>query len=697
MRRFYRMKFLLVSLLIAVFQVLGVFAQDKPDGFASVEGRGLLTTTGGEGGEVVTVTTLSQLRTYAGSSKPYIIHVDGKLESPSSTELSVASNKTIVGVGDSATLINIELHLINVKNVIIRNLTIRDNGWVEMEDGDGLQADNCHHIWIDHCHFHHNYDGCIDLRFTCDYITISWTKFSDHNKTLGIGWTDELDMRKTIHHCWFDSTMRRNASLGAGYNHVYNVYERKIDAWGMHGRGQSRNVIENCFFENSASPLEAEDSSFVYASGNMFENCSGKCNTNVMPFNPKDYYDYTPDTTALVRTIVSTGAGPHAFISKQYTQSNNKLYTVTAMAGDDHGSVTPASLSSYEGDRVRITALAADGFQFDHWNIDLFGNTNPATVVLTNDMNLVAYFRVARFTVFTTVEGKGSVTPSDAVFQIGSQATVNAIPASGWVFDHWEGDLTGNTNPATLTVTKDLKVMAHFRQLICTLNCTADGSGSVTPASAKIDINTQATLTATPVANWVFDHWSGDLTGTENPVTIKITGDMDIVAHFRQVRCNVTTRVLKGKGTVDPQNADFDFGQQVTLTAKPDPGWKFEKWIGNISGTDNPAIFSIDKDMKVSAYFVPDTASNTIQYKLEKETEITCQFDANSKVFRIKSREKGAFEISVFSIVGEKVYSKKEIASSELALPMGSLNKGIYLIRIESNGIRRIEKFFVGD
>jgi pectate lyase len=308
---------------IASLSALSLSAQDKPDGFASISGRGINTTTGGEGGQTVNVYSLSALRSYAGSSKPYIILVHGKIQSSAYTELTVTSNKTIVGVGDSATLVNIELHLIKVKNVIIRNLTVRDVGWIEMSDGDGIQVDNSHHLWIDHCHFSHCYDGLIDLRKVCDYVTISWTKLSNHNKAFGIGWTDSTNFFTTIHHCWFDSCQRRNPSFDQGIGHLYNNYLSNITAYGNRARGNARVIVENSVFENSTSPFSIDDPAKLYSSGNQFINCkyNQSGNVSIAPYDIKAYYDYMLDSTSEVKAKVKTGAGPHSYISDQYAST----------------------------------------------------------------------------------------------------------------------------------------------------------------------------------------------------------------------------------------------------------------------------------------------------------------------------------------------------------------------------------------
>ena len=261
--------YLYCSWLLPLFFSVQTHAQNEPDGFASVSGEGLETTTGGAGGKVIYAETISRLSIYANSDNPYIIIIQGTLEPSSFTTIKVGSNTTIVGYGTDATLKNMELQMVNKQNIIIRNLTIRDS-YVEGDwegktnDNDGVQADNTHHLWIDHCFFTHLGDGLIDLRIACDYVTVSNCKLSNHNKAFGIGWTEETDFHMTIHHCWIDSTNQRNPSFDMGIGHLYNNYLSNISSYGNLSRGKARVVVENSHFYKANDPLKISDTAVLF-------------------------------------------------------------------------------------------------------------------------------------------------------------------------------------------------------------------------------------------------------------------------------------------------------------------------------------------------------------------------------------------------------------------------------------------------
>src|SRR5690348_14905214 len=98
------LKYAIAALAITLSQ-----AQDKPVGFASLEGEGVKRviggTTGGAGGKTVTVTRQADLEKYAGEAGPYVILIKGTITvDPKGKEFAVASDKTILGLGADAAI-----------------------------------------------------------------------------------------------------------------------------------------------------------------------------------------------------------------------------------------------------------------------------------------------------------------------------------------------------------------------------------------------------------------------------------------------------------------------------------------------------------------------------------------------------------------------------------------------------------------
>ena len=192
------------------------------------------------------------------------------------------------------------------------------------------------------------------------------------------------------------------------------------------------------------------------------------------------------------------------------------------------------------GTSVQLTAVAAAGYRFDHWTGDLTGSTNPASISMTANRSVTAVFiQTFTLTVQSSPVAGGSVTlvPPGGNYDEGTSVEVPAVAAAGYRFDHWTGDLTGPTNPASISMTADRSVTAVFIQtftLTVQSSPVAGGSVTLAPPGGTYDTGTSVQLTAVAAAGYRFDHWTGDLTGSTNPASISMTANRSVTAVFIQ-------------------------------------------------------------------------------------------------------------------------------------------------------------------
>ena len=111
--------------------------------------------------------------------------------------------------------------------------------------------------------------------------------------------------------------------------------------------------------------------------------------------------------------------------------------------------------------------------------IDEFHIYNQA-LSLAEIQTLMAAGTVQR-TLTVNIVGNGSVTknPDKSNYNDGEVVQLTAVPAAGWAFSGWSGDLTGATNPQNLTMDADKTVTATFIQspLVCeSFNAYTPGS-----------------------------------------------------------------------------------------------------------------------------------------------------------------------------------------------------------------------------
>ncbi|MEX3104659.1 MULTISPECIES: polysaccharide lyase family 1 protein [unclassified Streptomyces] len=170
--------------------------------------------------------------------------------------LKVGSNTTLVGVG-RAVIKGANLQVRNATNVIVRGLDLRDAYdcfpvWQPNNGGlgdwktayDNLWLSGATHVWVDHVtfgdgnhpdadeptHFARNYlrhDGLLDITNASDLVTVSWSRFTDHDKAMLIGSGDTATgdrgrLRVTLHHNEFRGVVQRAPRVRFGQVHLYN-------------------------------------------------------------------------------------------------------------------------------------------------------------------------------------------------------------------------------------------------------------------------------------------------------------------------------------------------------------------------------------------------------------------------------------------------------------------------------------------
>ncbi len=302
---------------------------EGPIGWASVAALGQNGATGGAGGPTVTVTTTAQFLDYISRPGPYIIRVVGTIDLPTGTTdgmHSVASDKTIIGVGSNATLrgggLQIGLPIGDnitsppsnaVHNIIIRNLTITG----ATDDLINIQMFS-HHIWIDHCELYNGDDGALDIKRGSDYITVSWNHFHDHDKTCLLGHDDDNGpqdagrLRVTYHHNFFNQSDQRNPRVRfSALCHVFNNYYYD-NSYGTVSVCDAKMLMEGNYFYSVNNPgrvVFSGTQGYIVQRNNILVDCNHPIEERGPVPEPGTYYNYTVDEPALIPSIVPQGAG----------------------------------------------------------------------------------------------------------------------------------------------------------------------------------------------------------------------------------------------------------------------------------------------------------------------------------------------------------------------------------------------------
>jgi hypothetical protein len=146
-----------------------------------------------------------------------------------------------------------------------------------------------------------------------------------------------------------------------------------------------------------------------------------------------------------------------------------------------------------------------------------------------------------------TVDGGASLTsPQTLPLSPGAHTVAVVTPQAGpagsqYVFAGWSDS---GVAAHAITVVGPATYLATFKtqyQLITTINPWP--GGTVTPASGTyIDAGSPVTLTAIPIAPYIFTSWSGDASGAANPVSFTMNAAKSVTATFNVpgFTCSIT-------------------------------------------------------------------------------------------------------------------------------------------------------------
>jgi hypothetical protein len=204
----------------------------------------------------------------------------------------------------------------------------------------------------------------------------------------------------------------------------------------------------------------------------------------------------------------------------------------------------------------------------------------------------------------TAIDGSVTKSPDKASYNDGETVTLEAIPNKEYSFTNWSGDLSGSTNPATITINSNKSITANFAAKTYNLTATAiDGSVTKSPDKASYNDGETVTLEAIPKTGYNFINWSGDLSGSDNPTTLVMDTDKSVIASFAIKTYSINVTAVHGSVAKSPNQTSYKHGETVTLKAAPNEGYHFTSWSGDLSGSSNPTTLAMNADKSVTAIF----------------------------------------------------------------------------------------------
>ncbi len=317
---------------------------------------------------------------------------------------------------------------------------------------------------------------------------------------------------------------------------------------------------------------------------------------------------------------------------------------------EGNGSTTPDGVTTWNcGDIVKLSAVAAECWRFDHWEGDVASPSSAMTTVTMDQSKRVSAIFACdcpqeRYDLYVYHIGEGETVPSGASVHVGgTEVGLEAIPATGWHFSTWRGPVTSFlTTESSVFVDKNTTVAAVFLPNEYTLTVTHEGEGTTIPSGASSRAMDEIVeLTATPADGWHFVTWRGgpvtDWISTESSVLIQ--GDTLVHAVFEEdehPEGYVLSIDIEGGGSTDPYEGEHYYAVTspsiaVDLDTDPDSGWYFYRWEGPDASDISGGEIVMDSDKEIVAVFRRRTSSSSSYGIIIKHT-LSISIEGNGTV-----------------------------------------------------------------
>lgn len=244
------------------------------------------------------------------------------------------------------------------------------------------------------------------------------------------------------------------------------------------------------------------------------------------------------------------------------------------------GGMTTGSGAYNAGSSVTVIATPNNGYTFVSWTDNgTIASTSPTyTFALNANRTLVANFAINTYTLALSPNpATGGTTSGAGSFNAGSSVTATATPNTGYTFVNWtdNGTIASTNATYTFTLNANRSLVANFSANTFTLNVTAtNGTVVKNPSQANYNSGSTVQLTATPNSGYTFTSWSGDATGSTNPLTVTMNANKNITANFTAV------------AAVGPANVNLGSAGNFTILTK--------------AGISTTGITSVQGDIGVS-------------------------------------------------------------------------------------------------
>jgi len=292
-----------------------------------------------------------------------------------------------------------------------------------------------------------------------------------------------------------------------------------------------------------------------------------------------------------------------------------KTYTVSVSSNPMEGGTVNGGGTYNHGAQVSCQATANEGYRFVNWTEGgvVVSENSIYTFNITANRNLVANFVRVYSVTFNVTDSEGVLQGAEVTFNgekkvtdVQGKAVFAGIAAGSKAYTVSKEGYNNSTGNVNVDGDESVDVTLTRKTYTLTVNTVGEGTVTKNPDKATYTHGEIVQLTASPSSGWDFDSWSGDPTGSANPINIIMTENKSITANFTIRQYTITATAGIG-GSIDPSgDVKVNHGSNQSFTITPSAGYDIEDVKVNgvtVGAVTNHTFTNVTSNHTIAATF----------------------------------------------------------------------------------------------
>ncbi len=377
------------------------------------------------------------------------------------------------------------------------------------------------------------------------------------------------------------------------------------------------NKLISATFNTSMNATTITSSSFTIKQGvNLIAGTVAPTSDGAV-FTFKPSADLLPFTTYAGKMAKGVTDTLRTAMVEDYNWTFTTLPRITLTANPVNGGTLTGAGDFAQSSTATVSAAASTGFVFSNWteNGIIVSTSSSYTFKMNGNRSLVANFApvpVGNSAVNLSANpAAGGNTTGAGAYATGSLVTVTAAANTGYTFTNWTENnvVVSNSSSYQFILTGNRALVANFKLIPSTqfalILSSNPPAGGTTDGEGPYAAGTSVTAIAAVNTGYNFTNWTenGAVVSTSANYTFPLNGNRTLVANFTIKTYTLNVTAVNGSVTKNPDQATYNHGTNVLLTAAPNTGYQFTGWSGDASGNANPLTVSMIANKNITANF----------------------------------------------------------------------------------------------